>query len=257
MLYQDKKKDKLFFFGHRGAPKLERENTLESIQKAIEMGCDGIELDIQMTSDNILILFHDVYITHNNKKCYISNLSHEEINNILARQHTPEASLFDDFMLMVKKHPDIVFNIEIKSQHFINRKIVQKLYSTLSNDSGVMNQLIVSSFDFLIMLHCKHFFHRDAIALIICSHRAQGVLKNIVNKILVQILNPKFIHLSKSFLNNQIIRWAKDRNIFVNMYTINTNDMLQQCIENKIDGIFTDDHHFYASSDQEEDSNYL
>ncbi|NNN21934.1 MAG: glycerophosphodiester phosphodiesterase [Acidimicrobiales bacterium] len=45
--------------GHRGSPKSQIENTLESFQLAIEEGADGVELDVHLTRDGKLVVFHD------------------------------------------------------------------------------------------------------------------------------------------------------------------------------------------------------
>ena len=45
--------------GHRGAKGYVAENTLASFQKAIEMGVDGIELDVHLSSDNEVMVVHD------------------------------------------------------------------------------------------------------------------------------------------------------------------------------------------------------
>ena len=45
--------------GHRGAGKLAPENTLAAIYTALRMGLDGIECDIQVTSDGEPVLLHD------------------------------------------------------------------------------------------------------------------------------------------------------------------------------------------------------
>ncbi|HET8579434.1 MAG TPA: glycerophosphodiester phosphodiesterase family protein [Nitrospiraceae bacterium] len=45
--------------GHRGAAGHAPENTLVSIQKAIDMGCDLVEVDVQRTRDGQLVLLHD------------------------------------------------------------------------------------------------------------------------------------------------------------------------------------------------------
>lgn len=45
--------------GHRGAAGLAPENTLAAIQMALNLGIDGIEVDIQPTKDHKLILWHD------------------------------------------------------------------------------------------------------------------------------------------------------------------------------------------------------
>ncbi len=49
---------RLLRIGHRGAPSHFWENTLASIQKAIEIGVDMVEFDIRRTLDNHFVLFH-------------------------------------------------------------------------------------------------------------------------------------------------------------------------------------------------------
>ena len=44
---------------HRGASGYFPENTMLAFMKAVEMGCDGIETDVQMTRDGVLVLIHD------------------------------------------------------------------------------------------------------------------------------------------------------------------------------------------------------
>ncbi len=45
--------------GHRGVPALELENTIPSIEKAIQLGADIVEVDVQKTADGVLVLSHD------------------------------------------------------------------------------------------------------------------------------------------------------------------------------------------------------
>ena len=45
--------------GHRGAKGHAPENTLISFQTAMDLGVDGIELDVHLTSDNHLVVIHD------------------------------------------------------------------------------------------------------------------------------------------------------------------------------------------------------
>jgi len=45
--------------GHRGAAGYALENTLESFQAAIDIGCDRAELDVRLSKDNELIVIHD------------------------------------------------------------------------------------------------------------------------------------------------------------------------------------------------------
>ena len=46
-------------WAHRGASGYAPENTLEAFRKAVEMGADGVELDVQLTKDGELVVIHD------------------------------------------------------------------------------------------------------------------------------------------------------------------------------------------------------
>jgi glycerophosphoryl diester phosphodiesterase len=45
---------------HRGASSEETENTLPAFERAIELGADFVELDVQASSDGELVVFHDL-----------------------------------------------------------------------------------------------------------------------------------------------------------------------------------------------------
>ncbi len=45
--------------GHRGSAGYYPENSIEGFLHAIEVGADGVEIDVQKTVDDIFILFHD------------------------------------------------------------------------------------------------------------------------------------------------------------------------------------------------------
>jgi len=44
---------------HRGAKNYAPENTLSAFKTALELGADGFELDVQLTSDGHVVVFHD------------------------------------------------------------------------------------------------------------------------------------------------------------------------------------------------------
>lgn len=45
---------------HRGASVDERENTLPAFERAIDLGADFVELDVQASADGALVVFHDL-----------------------------------------------------------------------------------------------------------------------------------------------------------------------------------------------------
>ena len=50
---------KTLVIGHRGARGHVAENTLASISKAIELGVDGVEIDVFRCATGELVVFHD------------------------------------------------------------------------------------------------------------------------------------------------------------------------------------------------------
>ena len=45
--------------GHRGVREAVRENTVESVREAVAQGADMVEVDLQLTTDNELVVHHD------------------------------------------------------------------------------------------------------------------------------------------------------------------------------------------------------
>ena len=49
----------MIIMGHRGAAALEPENTLLSIERAIDIGVDAVEIDVRLTKEGELVVIHD------------------------------------------------------------------------------------------------------------------------------------------------------------------------------------------------------
>ena len=69
--------------GHRGAMGHVTENTIPSIQKAIELGVDGIEIDVFKCKSGEIVLFHDKKLDRlTSVKGFIENIDIDSINKI-------------------------------------------------------------------------------------------------------------------------------------------------------------------------------
>jgi len=49
-------------WGHRGAMDFAPQNTIPSFLLAAEQGATGVELDVQLTKDGVLVVFHDAFV---------------------------------------------------------------------------------------------------------------------------------------------------------------------------------------------------
>jgi glycerophosphoryl diester phosphodiesterase len=65
------------YYGHRGCRGILPENSIPAFQKALEMGADGIELDVVVNKDEQLVVSHEPYF----KKEFCSDSTGNEIKN--------------------------------------------------------------------------------------------------------------------------------------------------------------------------------
>lgn len=96
--------------GHRGARGLAPENTLASIQAALDTGVDAVEIDVRVTTDSVVVLCHDSCVCDaTGRKFVVSKVSFDEL-----QRAKPDIATLDSAMDLVKNRCDLI--VEIKSQ---------------------------------------------------------------------------------------------------------------------------------------------
>jgi glycerophosphoryl diester phosphodiesterase len=97
---------------HRGGAGLRPENTLTAFADAIARGCDGAELDVQLSKDNQLVIFHDFRL--NPKICrgpdgkFLTKPTLKIMDLTLAELETYDVSHADPASDYPAAHPDLV-----------------------------------------------------------------------------------------------------------------------------------------------------
>ena len=83
VFFNSTNQSKQLVIGHRGAKGHLAENTLESIKKAMQLGADGIEIDVFRCLSGEIVLFHDEKLDKlTNGKGLIENTSLEELKKL-------------------------------------------------------------------------------------------------------------------------------------------------------------------------------
>jgi glycerophosphoryl diester phosphodiesterase len=98
---------KFLIYGHRGASAHVRANTVEAYALAIEVGADGVELDVRPSRDGVLVIHHDDRPAPGEPP--FVDLDFEEI-----RTTTPWVPTLDEAWDTIG--PDALLNIEIKNE---------------------------------------------------------------------------------------------------------------------------------------------
>lgn len=129
--------------GHRGARGLAPENTLASLEKAIEHHVDMIEFDLRVTSDNQVILHHDAdVIDASGNHLGIANHNLSEL-----LPHKPDLTLFKDAIDYIDNRAGLM--IEIKPG------VDTKPIVSILIKSAIKSDIIFCSFDHEILSQIK------------------------------------------------------------------------------------------------------
>ena len=237
-------KNKFIIFGHRGAPKYSPENTIISFKKAIELGVHAIELDILLTNDNKIIVFHDLDLNRiagiNKKVCDLNynELSKIDVSNKWNKHFGfQKIPLLEDVILIAKSH-NIILNIEIKSTRIIPTKIVNKVAEIIQKHQ-IENQCIISSFNPLILRKMKNIYPNIFTSLIWSKDEVYFIQK--FYKLLYWIAKPDGFHPDNNFINKNLLSWAKLKNLLIYVFTVNSKDELIKLKSWGVNGIITDD----------------
>ena len=142
---------KTLVWAHRGASKYAPENTLPAFQKAIEMGADGIELDVQMTKDNQCIVIHDETVKRvSNGTVWVKDSTLEELRQFDYSKGFTEygkvriPTLEEVLQLVVPS--GLTINIELKTGKICYKNIVDEVLR-LVYQYGYQEKVILSSFN--------------------------------------------------------------------------------------------------------------
>lgn len=138
---------------HRGGGKNHPENTLLAFYQALEMGCDGIELDVQVTLDNVVVAYHSSDLsTCTNGSGAIASKSWDEIATLDAGYRFQPESNFPYrskglriplLTEVLEAFPNIFIIIDLKSPEY--EKLLLALTNTISDKEA--NRLVFYSTD--------------------------------------------------------------------------------------------------------------
>lgn len=127
--------------GHRGAPRLAPENTLEGFRAAAQAGCGWIETDVSLLGDGTPVICHDADLARlAGRPERLADLGRDELRRLAPFVPTLDAALecLDDYGLGL--------NLEIKIHGDEADALVDAARAALKRRAWPESRLVVSSF---------------------------------------------------------------------------------------------------------------
>ncbi len=221
-------KDSLLIIAHRGASGYEPENTLRSFARAIELGADMIELDVQLCRTGELVVIHDDTVDRTtNGHGWVAELSLEELRQLDAGLGERIPTLAEVFDLVDRRVP---INVELKSPGVA--KPVSKLIATYRTKGWDADRFMVSSFDHPELLR----FHK-----LQPNIRIGALYETIPSDYFTTLdaLGAWSINVSLKAVNRALVEAVHQRGLKIFVYTVNEASDIKNMSALGVDGIFT------------------
>lgn len=227
-------------FAHRGARRVAPENTLPAFAAALEMGVDGIELDVHRTTDDQLVVIHDFVVDGTTDGSGpVAAMSAAEVARLDAGSHfnaayagTPVPRL-EEVLDLVSDRCRI--NIEIKSMDpYAND--ASDLVAALIRQRNLYDQVIVSSFNPITLIKLRHLDPKIALGMLYGDEMPLFLRKTWAGPPLC----PEAQHPHHALIDADYMAWAHSLGAAVNTWTVNDLDEAQRLAGLGVDVIMTD-----------------
>ena len=215
-------------FAHRGASGDFPENTKSAILEALKVGVDGIEVDIQSSFDDYMVI-HDSWLDRTTSgKGRVSNFTAHELSKLDAGngQKIPTLQQLFDW-----NNNKSLLNIELKHTFALERFVAQLEQNIEAKKISKAN-ILVSSFD-----HHQLQWLKSKLPWLKIGALTSSIPINYAK--FASDLNAYSVHADKTFINKAFADDEKKRGLKIYAYTVDREQDIALMLEYGIDGIFT------------------
>lgn len=210
-------------FAHRGHHTQWPENSVGAVASAREIGADGVEIDVWLTSDKVLIVNHDRSV----KGRDVTRSTRAEIEVV-----APIATLG----AVLQATGELRINVEIKSTRSAPYNLAAaRAVAQYLDASSVSDQCLVSSFSLAICEEVRRVSPDRKVGWLVTRHSANVVLDKVVARRLTSA------HFPFSRVNRAVAQRAAALGIELHVWTPNLDDDLDRMLELGVGALITDD----------------
>jgi glycerophosphoryl diester phosphodiesterase len=219
---------KLSCFGHRGAAGHEPENTLRSVRRALELGADGVEVDVRL-ADGRLVVIHDATLQRTtNGRGRVAGKSFDYLRTLDAGQGERIPTLDEVFETVDRR---AVLNIELKGKGAAAP--VAAMIDAHVKRGCPEEKILVSAFDHGQLADIKRRRPQTRVGALL--DKAPCDLARIAGDLEAWSVNPSLRRVTPAFVER-----AHQLGLKVIVYTVNEAADLARMEAMGVDGVFSD-----------------
>jgi glycerophosphoryl diester phosphodiesterase len=231
---------KAHIVAHRGYhPGNIPENSIASLEAAQKLGVYGSELDVYITTDGVVVLYHDTTLRGTSdhadnvgfKGLRVDECTYEQLKSYKLCNGEGLPTL-EDYVVQAKKYPKTKLILEIKGHNTSekNMRVTKACYEIIKN-SNMQDQVEYISFNYDI---CKKLVEYDPNAMVqyLAGNKKPGDLFK---------EGIRGIDYRYDILTDEMIQSAHELGMTVNVWTVNSNSEIARFINKGVDLVTTDE----------------
>lgn len=227
--------------GHRGAAGLEPENTLRSIRRAMELGAGGVEVDVHLSRDGVLMVIHDASLRRTTGfPGQVREMSFDQLRLLDAGKGERIPTLrevLDEMEQFQREHGRRLWlNIELKGRQTA-LSVEREIIAAVARGCWQFEDFTVSSFRYRELAALSHpevqvglLIRREPLRLLPLLLRFRATSLHLARR----LATPRFLRRVEK------IRAALAARLPVYVYTVNAPDVMERLRQLGVAGVFTD-----------------
>ena len=217
--------------GHRGAKGHIAENTIASIRKAIELGADGIEIDVFLCKSGEIVLFHDKTLEKlTNGYGNIEDKNLEELRKLKVLNSSYSIPTLEEVLKSIDK--DVFLNIELKGRNTAQGSL-DLIRKYIRKNKIELNNILFSSFNWEELKDLRSLSDKVQLALITEEDPLLAI--DYALKLKAVAINPNY-----KDLNEQNIPMINEKGLKIYTWTVNSKIEIDKLKTLNVNGIITD-----------------
>jgi glycerophosphoryl diester phosphodiesterase len=224
-------------FAHRGGTSSAPENTLPAFEHAVELGFLYLETDVHLTSDGVLVAFHD---TDLRRTCgvdlTIASSTWEELREVRVDGREPIPLMSD----LLDRFPTARFNIDCKSDAAVPALV------GLVRDRELLDRVCIGAFSHARLVKIRSLLGPR---LVTCMSPTEVARLRLAGRVIGSAPRVAQVPVRAGssraarrvvVVNERFVRRAHAAGIAVHVWTIDEPDEMHRLLDLGVDGIMTD-----------------
>jgi glycerophosphoryl diester phosphodiesterase len=227
-------------FAHRGARTVAPENTLPAFEAAARSDADGVELDVQFSSDGHLVVIHDLTLEAlTNGIGRVTAHTLQALRALDAGSHFGPAfagtriPLLSEVLDLLRNR--LLVNVELKAPDTTSAKIGAEVVAAV-RAHGMVDQVVISSFNPFALRQAKHAGPEIECALLV-AHDLPGWMRWGLTR---RYSRADGVHPEALMVDAAYVSWARNARFPVRVWTVDDETEMRRMIALGVDAVITD-----------------